>query len=133
MSWFKRQMLKRALEKAWSPHVKFDFSKWGFEITLIDSVPVRDLLEDIGVDWEIISRLAFEITNEIIEMVYYEIDPSSIDAVVQGVTMYKADEISAYETRELNRNIREYESMDKGSNIMDIYIDYILTRGHKHI
>lgn len=132
MGWFKQQLLKRALKKAWYPHVKFDFSKWGFEIILIDPTPIRILLDDGTDNWKEISRLAFEITNEIIKMTHYEINESSMELLKGGVTMNDADSMSELETLALNNRILEYENQYHTS-IMERYIDYILTCGYKYL
>lgn len=132
MKWLRRIQLRRILRKAWCPKVTFDASIWGFVITMIDTDPVVKLLGFGTERYCEISKLVYEVTDEIIKVIKYNISDESLDNIGHGVSMNDMEEISTRETCALGTCIYTYEHMNH-TNVMEWYIDYIIVCGNKYI
>lgn len=132
MKWLRLIQLRRVLRKAWFPRVTFNVSMWGFVINMIDTDPVIKLLKFGTERCHEISKLAYEITDEIVKHVGYSISDESLNKLKHGVSMDDADRISMEETHALRKCILAYENVYH-TNIRDWYIEYIMTCGDKYI
>ncbi|MCM1223919.1 MAG: hypothetical protein NC548_56650 [Lachnospiraceae bacterium] len=134
MGLVRRHLLKRAINANWAPKVVFDIGKWGFVITMVNPTPIRFLLEDDSNElWKRVSEIAYNATNEIIDMIGYNINDINMDRIRgKGVSMNDADDITTSETLALHNYILMYE--DKyDMSIKDWFIDYIMIHGKEFI